>query len=555
MIVAWLGVLKAGGAFVPLDPAYPEERLRFQLVDSQARVLVTQPRLRAVLPDDLPELAVVEVAADGSGFEAESDENLPLATASSHLAYVIYTSGSTGQPKGVEIEHRALMNLVTWHQKLYRVTPQDRATHLASPAFDASVWEIWPYLTAGASVHLPDDETRLAPAQLWRWMADKKVSLSFMPTPLVEAAFGEPWPADLALRALLTGGDKLKQRPPENFPCALVNHYGPTESTVVATCAVIDKHAPEVSAPPIGAPIANTQAYVLDRLLRPVPVGVIGELFLGGESLARGYLRRPELTAERFVIVSLPTPRRLYRTGDLVRWTTAGQLEFLGRLDGQVKVRGCRIELGEIEAAIQVHPAVRETVVLARSDERGQVQLVAYLIPATASESQLSGGGSIEDSVLEFLRGKLPPYMIPAAVVVVAAWPLTPNGKIDRQALPAPEMRSSESRGPFAAPRTMVEQTVAKAWADVLGCPAVGLADNFFDLGGHSLLAAQVVTRLNVALSGVVSVRALFDQPTLAAFAREVERRLENSPSGRVAAPRMKRRAVSRPELELVQPN
>ncbi len=576
MIVAWLGVLKAGGAFVPLDPAYPAERLSFQLADCGAAVLVTQPRQHAVLPSSLAGLNVVEVAADGSGFEHESDEDAAADVAAHHLAYVIYTSGSTGQPKGVQIEHRALMNLVTWHQTLYSVTPHDRATHLASPAFDASVWEIWPYLAAGASVHLPEDETRLAPALLWRWMAEKKISLSFMPTPLVEAALSEPWPDDLALRALLTGGDTLKRRPPEDFPCALINHYGPTESTVVATCAVINPHAPETAAPPIGAPIANTQAYVLDGHLRPVPAGVAGELFIGGDSLARGYLRRPELTAERFVSVRLPDrrePRRLYRTGDLVRWTTAGELEFIGRLDGQVKVRGCRIELGEIEAALQAHPAVRESIVLARPDERGQTQLLAYLLPRDATQCHLirdMGTGrapheqiqchvlsdiGLGERVLEFLRGKLPGYMIPSSIVLIDAWPVTPNGKVDRNALPAPELRASESRGPFAAPRTAVEQTVAKAWADVLGLPAVGLADNFFDLGGHSLLAAQVVTRLNASLAGAVSVRALFDQPTLAAFAREVERRLENNPTGRISAPRMKRRSVARAELELVQPN
>ncbi len=552
MIVAWLGTLKAGGAFVPLDPAYPKERIAFQLADCGAHVLLTQARLHAALPSIPAGVTVIDVTADGSGFETETDDNLPSVVESRHLAYVIYTSGSTGQPKGVEIEHRALMNLVAWHQKLYRVTAADRATHLASPAFDASVWEIWPYLAAGASVHIPDDETRLSPAQLWRWMADKKISLSFMPTPLAEAAMNERWPDDMALRALLTGGDTLKRRPPENFPCALINHYGPTESTVVATCAVVDQHRLEGVAPPIGAPIANTQAYVLDRALRPVPVGVAGELFIGGESLARGYLGRPELTAERFVSVRLPheqRERRLYRTGDLVRWTPRGELEFLGRLDGQVKVRGCRIELGEIEATIHAHPLARESIVLARPDERGQMQLVAYVLVSVDTPVDA------ESTLSEFLRGKLPAFMIPSAIVLLHAWPLTANGKVDRRALPAPEVRSSESRGPYAAPRTPVELTIAKVWADVLGAATVGLGDNFFDLGGHSLLAAQVVTRLNRMLPGAVSVRALFDQPNLAAFAREVERRIENDPAGRTEVHRVKRRSVARAEMELVQPN
>ena len=549
MIVAWLGVLKAGGAFVPLDPAYPKDRLAFQLEDCAARVVLTQSRLRPALPPLPAGITTIDVAADGSGFESEPDVNPALTANSHHLAYVIYTSGSTGQPKGVQIEHRALMNLVTWHQRLYAVTPADRATHLASPAFDASVWEIWPYLTAGASVHIPDDETRLAPAQLWRWMADKKITLSFMPTPLAEAAMNETWPEEMSLRALLTGGDKLKRKPPENFPSALINHYGPTESTVVATCAVIDKHAPAGATPPIGGPIANTQAFVLDRHLKLVPVGVTGELYLGGESLARGYLGRPDLTTEKFVIHAFEKNhrQRLYRTGDLVRWTINGELEFLGRIDGQVKVRGCRIELGEIEATIHRHPLARESVVIVRPDERGQSQLVAYVV------TQPDAGGGAESDLMEFLRVKLPAYMVPSAIVLLNAWPLTPNGKIDRRALPAPEMRSSESRGPFAAPRTAVEQTIAKVWADVLGCPAVGLGDNFFDLGGHSLLAAQVVTRLNATMSGAVSVRAIFDQPTLAAFAREVEQKLEN-PGFRSPVQRVRRRAP-RPEMELVQPN
>jgi amino acid adenylation domain-containing protein len=552
MMVAWLAVLKAGGAFVPLDPAYPPERLAFQLQDCAARVVLTQPRMRSVLPTLSSTLPVLDVPADGSGFAEESDANPALRVQAGSLAYVIYTSGSTGQPKGVQIEHRSLLNLVTWHQRRYGVTAADRAAHLASPAFDASVWEIWPYLATGASVHVPEDETRLSPALLWRWMADKKISIAFMPTPLAEAALAEPWPEGMVLRALLTGGDKLKQRPPAGFACALVNHYGPTESTVVATCAVVGQRASANGTPSIGAPIANTQTYVLDRELRPVPVGVAGELFIGGESLARGYLRRPELTAEKFLRVVLPQDRRerrLYRTGDLVRWTPQGELEFLGRLDGQVKVRGCRIELGEIEATLQRHPAGRDSVVLARPDERGQTQLVAYVVAAA------DGTAGTESELIDFLRAKLPAYMVPAAIVPLYHWPLTPNGKIDRKALPAPAPRNGEGRGPFAAPSGAVEQAVAKVWADVLGCPPVGRADNFFDLGGHSLLAAQAVTRLNAVLAARVSVRALFDQPTLAAFAREVELRIGNDPTARSPIHRVKRRAAARSELELVQPN
>jgi non-ribosomal peptide synthetase component F len=262
--VAWLAVLKAGGAFVPLDPAYPKERLTFQLGDCGATVLLTQQRVRAALPEMPASVTVLELHADDVPFGRESERNLAPTATAENLAYIIYTSGSTGQPKGVMIEHGALMNLVTWHQRTYGLTPADRATHLASPAFDASIWEIWPYLAAGASVHLPTDETRIAPAELVRWLATEQITVAFLPTPIAEAALRETWPQPLALRALLTGGDKLKQRPPADFPCALINHYGPTESTVVATCGTVDREAAEGTAPTIGRPIANTQAYILD---------------------------------------------------------------------------------------------------------------------------------------------------------------------------------------------------------------------------------------------------------------------------------------------------
>jgi amino acid adenylation domain-containing protein len=547
MIVAWLAVLKAGGAFVPLDPAYPSERIAFQIGDCGARVLLIQPNARARLPQLPSSVDVLELLPGATGLGNEDDRNLSSNVFSGDLAYVIYTSGSTGQPKGVEVEHRALMNLVSWHQRVYALTPSDRATHLASPAFDASVWEIWPYLAAGASVHIPDDETRLSPALLWRWMGDTKITIAFMPTPLAEAAMNEPWPRGLALRGLLTGGDKLKRPPPQDFPCPLINHYGPTENAVVTTSVVIDSRASADAAPPIGRPIANTQVHVLDRHLRPVPIDVPGELFIGGESLARGYLRRPELSAEKFIASPFAhrPGERLYRTGDLVRWNRDGNIEFLGRMDDQVKIRGCRIELGEIEAAIHGHPSIRECIVEARSDGRDELQLLAYVIPADDASALDSG------RVVEFLRTKLPAYMVPAGIVVLDAWPLTPNGKVDRAALPsaAPRAVESDSR---SSPRTSIEQTIGRVWADVLGRPGIGREENFFELGGHSLLAAQVVSRLNATLRGAVSVRTLFDHPTLAGFARAVERRAGNpSPRG----PVQRKRRVSRPDLELVQPN
>ncbi len=555
MLVAWLGVLKAGGAFVPLDPTYPRDRLAFMVQDSQAPVVVTDSKLAPRMPTSsatvirIDEPGEADPAADRSPGRPVPVAAPPRPT-SRHLAYIIYTSGSTGQPKGVEIEHRSLVNLVTWHQRTYAITPDDRATQIASPAFDASVWEVWPYLTAGASVHIPDDETRISPEKLWRWMAERSITVAFLPTPLAEAAMAEPVPATLALRALLTGGDQLKRAVPADFPGALVNHYGPTEATVVATAGVV---AGAAGAPPIGCPIANTEAYVLDRELRPVPVGVPGELFIGGESLARGYHHRAELTAERFLtLTNLESghvmgdnpsgARRVYRTGDLVRWRADGQLDFLGRCDTQVKIRGCRVELGEIEAALQRHPTVREAVAVARTDERAQPQLAAYVVGK-------AGAAPAEPALMEFLRGVLPAYMTPTAIVVLPAWPMTPNGKIDRRALPAPPRR--EAACEFSEAQTGEEALVARLWGEVLGGAPLGRHDNFFERGGHSLLAAQAITRLNAALGATISVRTLFDHPTVAEFVVALgEREAEAAPR---PALRPKRRATA-PELELVQP-
>jgi len=573
MIVAWLAVLKAGGAFMPVDPAYPPERLAFQLRDSNARVVLTQAHVRGVLPE-LPEgVATIEVPNDASEVRSNTDQvpspsaesprlgacNLDPSNAprSDALAYVIYTSGSTGQPKGVQIEHRALMNLIAWHQRTYAVTAADRATHLASPAFDASVWEIWPYLTCGASVHIPDDETRLAPAALWQWFATQQITIAFLPTPLAEAALAERWPEGMTLRALLTGGDQLKRPAPADLPCQLVNHYGPTENTVVSTAGVVARGG--AGAPPIGRPIQNTTAYVLDRDLRPVPIGVPGELYVGGESLARGYHQRADLTAEKFVTNPFREPSgnsaapftadrrtqsRLYRTGDLVRWRADGQLDFLGRIDNQVKIRGCRIELGEVETALQRHARVREALVLARPDAQGQLHLVAYAVGRTA-------GALTEAELLEHLREALPAYMVPSAIVVLETWPLTANGKIDRRALPAPSARTTAG-AEFVAPATERQQAIAKIWAEVLGRAVIGLHDNFFELGGHSLLAAQTMTRLNTALNAAISVRVLFDHPTLLAFATAVDQHAATA-APRAPALRPKRRAAT-PEMELVQP-
>ncbi|HYG62552.1 MAG TPA: amino acid adenylation domain-containing protein, partial [Thermoanaerobaculia bacterium] len=510
LVVAVLGILQAGGAYVPLDPGYPAERLSYMVADAGTPVLISREGLRSSLPTGVAEVLCIE-EVEAMDEEPARGRELPRSS-SGHLAYVIYTSGSTGRPKGVAVAHPALSNLVAWHLDTYRVTPADRYTQIASPAFDASVWEIWPPLCAGASLHIPDEEARLSPARLVHWLADTGVTAAFLPTPLAESALAEPWPETSALRLLLTGGDRLRRGGQESG-FRLLNHYGPTEAAVVSTWGPVARQAELVSPPPIGRPVSNAAAYLLDAWGGPVPVGSAGEILVGGAGLARGYVGRPDLTAERFV----PHPfaaepgARLYRTGDLGRYLPGGAIEFLGRVDRQVKVRGFRIELGEVEAALARHPAVRDTVVAAAEGGGG---LVAYVVAAP-------GSGLTAAELRAFAGHALPDVMVPRAVVLLDRLPLTPNGKVDHRALPAAGLE--EVAEVYVAPRTPVEEIVAEVWAEVLGAPRVGVRDDFFSLGGHSLLAAQVVSRVREALGVELTLRELFEGPTVEAWAQRVE--------------------------------
>ncbi|QLE48446.1 amino acid adenylation domain-containing protein [Nostoc sp. C057] len=526
MLVGLLGILKAGGAYLPLDPAYPQERLAFMLEDAQVSVLLTQESLVTTLP---PHQAQV-VCLDSATFSAIA-ENLPHTVTTDNLAYVIYTSGSTGRPKGVQIEHRGLLNLVFWHQQAFAVSSLDRVTQVAGVAFDACGWEIWPYLTAGASIHFPDDETRLYPEQMRDWLLSKAITISFLPTPMAEKVLSLNWPANAALRTLLTGGDQLHQYPSVSHPFEVVNNYGPTENTVVATSGNVPKRQQAYLPPAIGRAIANTQVYVLDSRLQPVPIGVIGELHIGGESLARGYLHRPDLTAERFIRNPFQRSRghtstalsnqgaggkgetencdRLYKTGDLVRYQADGNIEFLGRIDHQVKIRGFRIELSEIEAILTQHPQVRDAVAIAREDIPGVKSLAAYIIPEltqpTSNELRL------------FLKSKLPSYMVPASFTILEVLPITPNGKVDRRALPVPEFESDESTG-FVSPHTQTQEVLAKIWRDILVLKQVGIHDNFFELGGDSIISMQIIAKANQA--GLkLTPKQLFQHQTIAELA------------------------------------
>lgn len=509
MVVGLLGILKAGAAYLPLDPTYPQQRLNLMLIDSSVSVLLTQQHLVESLKLTVPHIVCLD--SDQSQY---SQENPASKVTADNLVYAIYTSGSTGKPKAVAIEHRSLLNLVFWHQKAFSVSPMTKATQIAAFAFDACGWEIWPYLAAGASIYFADEETRTSPTRLRDWILEQGNTISFLPTPLAERVIALDWPQDCALQTLLTGGDKLQQYPPP-LPFAVVNNYGPTENTVVTTSVIIPSNRSR-GVPTIGRPIANTQVYLLDSRLQLVPIGAVGELYIGGDGLARGYLNQPELTSECFIPhpFSYEPGKRLYRTGDIGRYLPDGNIEFLGRKDSQVKLRGLRIELAEIEAALTQHPAVRETVVIAREDVPGEKRLVAYVVLQQAIAT---------NNLRCFLIERLPQYMIPSTFAILEALPLLPNGKVNRRALPAPNTLSPELEAAYIAPQSPIEEILVEIWAEVLGLKQVGIHDNFFELGGHSLLATQLTSRIRDALQVDLPLQTVFETPTAASMAKYIE--------------------------------
>jgi len=514
LVVAQLAVLKAGGAFLPLDATLPPDRLYYMVEDSQSLVLITQERLLDRLPSHWGTVLILD--SEWEQVKQESDAAIINRAEQRNLAYVIYTSGSTGRPKGVEVEHSALTNLIRWHQRAFQVGPEDRATQVAGLGFDASVWEVWPYLAGGASLSLVDEANRATPGRLMEWIAERAVTICFLPTPWMEIVMEGQWPRGLSLRKALTGGDRLQRGPRPGMPFELVNNYGPTEGAVVSTWGVVEAEEERSVRPAIGRPIDNGRVYLLDESGEPVPLAAVGELHVGGEGLARGYLNGADLTAEKFI----PDPfsqkpgSRLYRTGDLASFRPDGQVEFLGRRDHQVKVRGYRIELGEIEAALAHHPGVQEAVVVAREDQSGNNRLVAYLVVKQDGPPNHSGW-------LRYLKDKLPDYMLPSAFVVMESLPLTPNGKIDRRALPVPEQQRPELEQAFAEPRTPAEQILAEVWAEVLAVERVGIHDNYFELGGDSIRSIQIAAKAEQR--GVsVSLHQLFKTPTIAELAKAV---------------------------------
>jgi amino acid adenylation domain-containing protein len=522
-VVSALAVLKAGAAYLPLDPAYPTERLAFMLNDAQPQVLITNTSMANELPaGDWKVIAIDQLAEIDQtlpAIAAQSTRSPNIAGSRQQLSYVIYTSGSTGKPKGVAITHGSLMNLVDWHQQAFAITAADRASLLAGVGFDAAVWETWPYLTAGASLHLPDASTRLSPELLRDWLVNQKISTSFLPTALAERVMTLDWPADTALRTLLVGAETLRQFPVEELPFNVVNNYGPTECTVVATSGIVPRETYSKTLPTIGRPIANTEVYILDENMQRVPVHVAGEIYIGGAGVARGYLNRPELTAEKFVrnpFTSDPAAR-LYRTGDLARYMGNGEIAYLGRIDEQIKILGHRIEPNEIEAVIDRHPDIASSRVIAHGDGCKEKQLVAYVVAGADAQPSRA-------DLCSFLEKELPQYMVPAVFVCLESFPLTQNGKVDRSALPVPNSENTLRDDEFTAPRTPVEERVAAILAALLNLEQVSVHDNFFMLGGHSLLGTQMISQIRGAFGVELALRTLFESPTIEQLSLEIER-------------------------------
>ncbi len=524
MVVALLGILKAGGAYVPLDPNYPSERLAFMLADAEVSVLLTQERLRDKLPVSAAQIVYLD--ADGNpstGSEEKTRRYEGSEAGPTNLAYVLYTSGSTGKPKGVAIEHRSAVALADWARRVF--SPEDLAMTLASTSlcFDLSVFEIFVPLSLGGTVRVVENALALTASA----EANDITLINTVPSAMTELLRTGSVPA--GVRVVNLAGEPLPQKLAQEIyrqtaaVQSVFNLYGPSEDTTYSTFARVVPGAGE--APPIGRPICGTQAYVLDGCGNPVPAGVPGELYLAGRGLARGYWKRPELTAEKFV----PCPfgaepdARMYRTGDKARWLPDGALEYLGRLDYQVKLRGFRIELGEIEAVLASLPALRECAVMVREDTPGDPRLVAYLVLAAGERPEAS-------DLRAFLKTRLPDYMIPAAFVFLDALPLTPNGKRNRQNLPPPERSHAASEKGYAAPRNSLEETLCGIWADVLKVECVDIHDSFFECGGHSLLAMQAISRVQAASGLRASLRLLFESPTPASFAAGLEGASGNAP-------------------------
>src|SRR5215213_4827432 len=547
MVVGLLGVLKAGAAYVPLDPRYPRARLSYMIEDAAVAVLLTQGRLRENVPG-VTAAPVICLDEQWEEIAQESKRAVESGVTAENLAFIIYTSGSTGRPKGIAMPHGSLINLIQWHHDRLGLSQKAKTLQFSSFSFDVSFGEIFTnWACGGVLVLIPELLRRDLPA-LARFIKDEQIERIFLPFVALQQLAEEFVTADLLpeqLQMVLCGGEQLQITNPvgdlfrrlEN--CKLHNVYGPTESHVIMTYTLTGESDSWPALPPIGRPIANTQIYILNADLRMLPVNVAGELYIGGDALSRGYLNKPGLTAEKFI----PNPygrrlgERLYRTGDLARYLPDGNIEFLGRIDHQVKIRGFRVEPGEIETHLSRHEQVKEAVVVAREDSTHSQRLIAYVVGFPAEPSLQSS------ELRDYLSRSLPDYMVPATFVMLGHLPLTPSGKIARNALPLPEMTRCELPPHFVPPRTPIEEIVANIWSAVLRVPQVGINDDFFELGGHSLLATQVISRARKAFSLEVSLRSLFETRTLGRFSQAIEKALLTAEG--LDAPPVRRRVES----------
>ena len=521
MVIGLLGVLKAGGAYLPIDPDHPRDRIAAIVNEAQPAVILAHAATRPALPDGLE---IIDLEADDILISKFGEENPYSSIQVQNLAYVMYTSGSTGKPKGSALAHQGIVNRLAWMQKQYQLTDQDRVLQKTPFSFDVSVWEFfWPLMVGAELVVLAPDAHKDS-SRLIEKIDQAQISVvHFVPSMLavfLEAVTQSSCPS---LRLVFCSGEALPFAVVEKFrkkiPAKLHNLYGPTEASVDVTYWPCEQHNPDLSVP-IGRPIDNIQIYLLDTHFQPVPIGVTGELYIGGIGLARGYLNRPDLTAERFVPDPFGIAGRLYRTGDLARYRADGNVDYLGRSDYQVKIRGLRIELGEIEAVLMQHGDVREAVTVVREDTPGNKQLIAYVVKN--SDIDLD-----REALRLFLKARLPEYMLPTTFISIVHLPLSANGKLDRAALPAPALEHSSTQ--FVAPRTPTEEALAGLWAEVLGLEQVGIQDDFFKLGGHSLLAAQLMARIRLAFGIDLPLSVLLDSATIAGMSPAVEQAIIHS--------------------------
>ncbi|POZ49834.1 non-ribosomal peptide synthetase [Methylovulum psychrotolerans] len=534
MIIAVLAILKAGACYVPLDPLYPKARLELMLTDAQVPVLITQGEYVADLADT--QALIVDIAQLEALLSSFSTHNPAVLSQPEHSAYILYTSGSTGRPKGVAMPHRALVNLLNWQTDGLQQRPERRVLQFTSLNFDVSFQEIFSALSTGGGLVLITEAQRKDPRLLLAAIVSHKVTDLYLPFIALQqlAHTHASVLIDSHLVVIITAGEKLHATPAikqfiKNLGgCRLVNQYGPTECHVVTAFDLPEDIRTWAEFPSIGRPIANTEIYLLDCNRQPVPVGVFGIIHIGGDCLAKGYYQQPELTAGKFIAhpFSNKPHARLYDTGDLARYLPDGNVEFLGRIDNQVKLRGYRIELGEIEAVLRRYPGIHEAVVLAREDQPGDKRLVAYLLHPQQGQPDSS-------ALALFVKAELPDYMLPSAFVVLAEWPLTPNGKLDRQALPAPDLLSLRLGHNYAPPSSATEEAMVVIWQEVLGISPIGVHDDFFELGGDSLFAMQLLVRIEEHFHNELPLSLLFDEPTISSFAKQLDVVLKQNNAGK----------------------